>query len=741
MGDERQLVFGKYVLQQRIGRGSMSVVFRALQSGPMGFRKPVAIKQLVARSGERERYLKRMVNEARISGLLRHRNLVEVYEFDEVDGTYYLSMEYVPGPTLYQLMARIAQQGPFPLEVAGSLLLQLCDGLAYAHEAVDETGRPMELIHRDIKPTNVMLSVEGLIKITDFGVARASTNLYRTQTAHVTRGTPYYMSPEQVRGKPIDRRSDLFSLGALGVQMITGVPLFADDNPMVAMQNVDRADVSLALDRVGHIAPELVDVLQRALRREPRERFEDAAAMASACGQAVPSPASRDALASWLKAWMAAPRAIDTSTALPAPPPGVGPDGTDPDQLTRPWYPPVEGRGAAGQQEATQPALWVTDLPPSDISDLALDSVPELSLTTSDSEDGDRSFPPDLTVTEEPPANLAATVESVADLTATEESVAQDPVDTADAPPDLTATEEPQADLTATEESVARDPRDTEEVEPLRDGDSVYDLSPAAEPSDESLPSYVMGEEEPATRTGRGGLYLVRIAPTTFWMGSAESEVGREGDEDLHEVHITQSFRIAATVLTRASWRELYGAEGGRPENGDLPVTGISWYDAVRLCNDLSERDGLKPAYRVSEGAVHWDRGATGFRLPTEAEWECAARAGAPTCFAGSDDPDLVAWHAGNSEAGFHPVGELRPNAVGLYDMCGNISEWVWDIYAPYPTGGASVDPRGPLTGTLRVHRGGSVFSPVEEVRSARRHIGGPPQPHADVGIRLARNG
>ena len=770
MDGERHEVFGRYVLLQEVGRGSMSVVYRAMQSGPMGFRKPVAIKQLVPRHGELERYLKRMVNEARISGLLRHRNVVEVYEFDQVDGTYYLSMEFVPGPTIHELLRWIPRQGPLPTPVIGGVLVQICEGLAYAHEASDDTGRPMELVHRDIKPTNVMLSLEGMVKITDFGVARASNNLFRTQTKHITRGTPFYMSPEQVRGLAIDRRSDLFSLGVLALEMVTGEPAFADDNPMLAMHKVDLADVTVALDRVTHIAPSLAPVLHRALLRDPSKRYPDARAMALACRESIEGCFGPEELAAWSRGWLGLGSPAGEMGAITrafreegdAPP-------IDPDQLTRPWYPPVDGRDEVGQPVDTRPAVWLAQLSSEDLTALAMDGIPEVSLTTADSGDADLSAtreppfdisatvdpaevddaaeerPRDLTATEEPSPDLTATEEPPPDLTATEEP-----------PPDLAATGEPPQDLTVTEEGVSRATGDTAEVWPL--GDTRYpevtargaagDLSLSREfpevvevPSiEESLPPYLVREGEVDAPARSGGLALVKIGPATFRMGSDEEEEGREGDEDPHTVHITRPFRLATTALTRRQWRELYDAAGGQRENEDLPVTGLSWYDALRLCNDLSAMQGFTPAYRVGRGGVHWDRAADGFRLPSESEWECAARAGGPAAYAGGDDPDQVAWHAGNSGTRLQAVATLRPNAMGLYDMCGNVSEWVWDVYAPYPTGGPSLDPVGPLKGTLRVHRGGSVFNPVEEVRAARRHVGGPTEPLAFLGIRLARN-
>lgn len=270
--------FGKYELIDRLGEGSVGRVYLAIRSGPMGFRKEVALKQLRPSLVSRNKQLKSLINEARLGGRLRHRNIVEVHEFDEVDETYYLAMEHVRGWTLRQLLARLPRGEGVPPNVVAEIAAQLCAGLAYAHDAVDECGVPMKLVHRDIKPTNVIVSLEGVVKIMDFGIAKAKTNLFHTTPGFV-KGTPIYMSPEQVRGEELDRRSDLFAIGTIITELITGAPPFCGSSPFEVAQGVVSGDASKAIGEVATRAPEFAPVVARALRHHREDRYPDAAAL------------------------------------------------------------------------------------------------------------------------------------------------------------------------------------------------------------------------------------------------------------------------------------------------------------------------------------------------------------------------------------------------------------------------------------------------------------------------------
>ena len=165
-------------------------------------------------------------------------------------------------------------------------------------------------------------------------------------------------------------------------------------------------------------------------------------------------------------------------------------------------------------------------------------------------------------------------------------------------------------------------------------------------------------------------------------------------------------------------------------------MTQVSWSDAVEFCNQLSDRWCRGLAYDIGDDGVDWDREINGFRLPTEAEWEYAARAGTQQPYPGSHHAALVGWFAGNAGMKPHPVGEKNANAWGLFDMAGNVSEWVGDWLAPYPEGDVT-DPVGPPEGKSRVIRGGSCMTPAERLRTACRSWNGPKSHLPDLGFRL----
>jgi len=165
----------------------------------------------------------------------------------------------------------------------------------------------------------------------------------------------------------------------------------------------------------------------------------------------------------------------------------------------------------------------------------------------------------------------------------------------------------------------------------------------------------------------------------------------------------------------------------------------VSWLEAVKFCNALSELEGLTPAYRISGDTVTWNREAAGYRLPTESEWEFAARGGGSHLYSGSNDLDTVGWYGSNSGMTTHDVGGKQANAFGLYDMSGNVWEWVWDWYGGYPSG-TEPDPTGPSTDYRRVYRGGSWFSIPRYARVAARGRNDPGRRLSILGFRLARS-
>ena len=250
---------------------------------------------------------------------------------------------------------------------------------------------------------------------------------------------------------------------------------------------------------------------------------------------------------------------------------------------------------------------------------------------------------------------------------------------------------------------------------------------------------------------GRGRLDFVLVPSGTFRMGSPSTEWGSKADEQQHEVTITHPYFLAKYEVTQAQWA---AATGTNPsflyDCPEYPVESITWYEAIAFCNLLSRQLGLPPAYTIRDTLVTWDRDSDGIRLPTEAEWECAARAGTTTVFysgdcLGTDQENYLGYDPqkgcpkGLWRGQAIEVGSLPPNPWELHDILGNVSEWVWDWHSYHPAE-AEVDPSGPDHGYERVIRGGNWHDLGRNCRSACRQKAAPNQLFTHVGLRLARS-
>jgi eukaryotic-like serine/threonine-protein kinase len=278
---------GPYELLRRIATGGMAEVYLARRAGPHGFQKIVAVKRILPQFSSDPEFVAMFVDEARVCACLGHPSIVQVFDFGEQDGELYMAMEYVDGTTGARLIRAAAARGEeIPLDVCLHITLSILRALEYAHTARDDEGKPLSLVHRDVSPGNVLVDRSGAVKLTDFGIARAAEIERRTDAGQL-KGKLGYMSPEQVVGRELDARSDIFTLGIVLAEMLILRPLFSGGKELDVLLRIRDADLS-AIDRATTRVPDDVRaVLFRALSRDPALRWPTAGAFADALEEIV----------------------------------------------------------------------------------------------------------------------------------------------------------------------------------------------------------------------------------------------------------------------------------------------------------------------------------------------------------------------------------------------------------------------------------------------------------------------
>lgn len=275
--------FGKYELLEKIGEGGMAEVWKARSTGAAGFQKILVVKKILPMFAKNKAFIDMLVAEAKVCSSLHHPNIVPIFDLGEIDGAYYITMEFVDGVDLLRVLQRAARQrAKVPVEVALFIAGEVARGLAYAHGAVDHEGRPLNVIHRDVSPANVMVSTRGEVKLMDFGVARADLEIEQRRGAATLvrhdglKGKLSYMSPELVTGQEYDHRSDIFALGTLLFEMLTLKRLFMGKSELQTMANVRKARITRRIERHDYLPEPVTDIIRRALARDAEDRYPSA---------------------------------------------------------------------------------------------------------------------------------------------------------------------------------------------------------------------------------------------------------------------------------------------------------------------------------------------------------------------------------------------------------------------------------------------------------------------------------
>lgn len=274
--------YGQYLLLERIGTGGMAEIFRAKTFGAAGFEKEFAIKRILPNLVADEEFVEMFVNEAKLVVDLYHANIVQVFDLGETEGTYYIAMEFVHGKDLLDVLARCTENDlKIPLKLTLYIMMEMLKGLDFAHKAADRYGEPLGIIHRDVSPSNIMLSYAGDVKVGDFGVAKAKTQTHLTE-AGTLKGKVGYMSPEQVRGEDIDHRSDVFAAGIILYEALTMSRLFMGGNDLDVMLKIRDSDIEEELARCRKVPPALLRILRKALTKERKDRYQSCEALYAA---------------------------------------------------------------------------------------------------------------------------------------------------------------------------------------------------------------------------------------------------------------------------------------------------------------------------------------------------------------------------------------------------------------------------------------------------------------------------
>ncbi len=626
---------GGYRITEPVSKGNMAEVYKALQAS---VDRVVAIKIISPLLAEDPEFVARFRQEARIIAALEHPHILPVIDFGEEQGTLYLVTRYLNGGTLHDL---IRKGGPLAPEAALRYLADIADAIDYAHS--------QGVVHRDIKPKNVLLDTQSNPFVADFGLAKLVTTSTLTRTGLGMIGTPHYMSPEQCSGQPAEKRSDIYSLGIMLYEMLTGeVPYNADSVVQVVMMQIHEPVPNLAKRR-PELAGMLDPVLTRALAKKPAERYatgrDFAAALARAIGQSV-TP-------------VAVPR--------PRPQPSAG-------------KAPVESPSATKARAA--PWRWLLAGAAGAILTAFLGFGVFLGMGPG------RGQQPDPTPTAV--ETLAAATQPAAPTA----SPAPPPTDTATAPPPT--------------------PTEPAEKRLVWDKDAMTIVYiPAGE--------FLLGSSDDDPEAQEDEKPQQTIYLDAFWIDRTEVTVAQFQEFVNQTGYVTEAeqegggvvYSPDAVSVRSASWKLPQGG-GAPPATGRQPVVQVSWNDARAYCE--------------------W----AGRRLPTEAEWDKAARGTEGWIYPWGDQFDglrlnfcdkrcSAPWRNGDYDDTFARAANVSvfPAGASPYDaldMSGNVWEWVNDFYDfrgyyRFPT----ANPPGVESGTQRVARGGSWIDTPDRVRAGAR--------------------
>ncbi|MCA9089219.1 MAG: SUMF1/EgtB/PvdO family nonheme iron enzyme [Planctomycetaceae bacterium] len=606
---------------------------------------------------------KRFLREARTAAAVPHENIVAIHAVEE-EPIPYLVMEYISGKTLEQRM-----DGHGPLEIPDVLRIgqQVAAGLAAAHAA--------HLIHRDIKPSNILLadSPNLRVKISDFGLARAVDDATMTRSGMIA-GTPMYMAPEQARGETLDHRADLFSLGSVMYQMACGRPPFRAANTVAVLKRVCE-DTPRPLGDVLPGTPEWLEtIIFKLLEKKRDDRYQTAQEVADLL-ERCQRELEHDGKVTCVEGLSG----MAETQVFPA-------------------------KKSTGSRPKNKPLGWLVG------GVIAVAAVIGIVLMNGGQET------PDL------------------DLVSSSANTVSDSANETPANP-ASATGWHGWPANAPAPAIA--PFDAEQAKAYQEEWAEY-----------------LGV--PVEYENSIGMKFRLIPPGEYLMGSTpeqiEAELKGTGEDQgwreqiktegpQHKVVLTKPVYVGATEVTQSQYEQLMGtnpsmfsASGKHKdvvanlETGNHPVEMVSWNDAAEFCAKLSQQEQLKPFYFRSGGTVTPLDG-NGYRLPTEAEWESACRAGTTTRFwSGDTDQDLISvgWWGKNSDYRTHAVGELKANPFGLWDVHGNVSEWVQDGWDPAfyrkSEGDGAINPSSPfLAVSQRVLRGGPYYHNASICRSSDR--------------------
>lgn len=266
----------KYRVIKRLEAGGMAEVFIGEAEGVQGFKKRVAIKRVLPHLAQNESFIEMFLDEARLSAKLDHANIVSVFDISAREDTYFLIMEFVDGANLKRIMDYLQSQGRrWPLGDAAFVCMEACRGLSYAHELADDEGKPLGIVHRDISPPNILLTKRGEVKVADFGLAKAGTQISQTDPG-VVKGKFSYLSPEAAMGKEVDARADVFSLGIVLWEMLAGRRLFLGENDYATVKLIQKTNVPRLSPLNSEVDEAFEEVLLRALTQDPDHRYQSA---------------------------------------------------------------------------------------------------------------------------------------------------------------------------------------------------------------------------------------------------------------------------------------------------------------------------------------------------------------------------------------------------------------------------------------------------------------------------------